>query len=153
MSYRQTGGCICNMVRYEISGPPLFTHVCHCKTCQKLTGSAFWITMVTLKKDFKFTAGSADTMYVPLDSGAKLETGFCPKCGTRLYGIHENYPHVMVPAVGTLDDTSCVSPQAHIYTRSKQSWINLPDNIPSYSEKYDINELWPKESIERLNEI
>lgn len=153
MSYSQTGGCICNQVRYEISSPPLFTHVCHCKTCQKLTGSAFWITMVTLRKDFKFTAGHINTMYVTLDSGAKLEIGFCPNCGTRLYGIHENFPHAIAPTAGTLDDSSCIKPQAHIYTRSKQPWIVLPEEVPSFAEMYDMNELWPRESIERLNEL
>jgi hypothetical protein len=36
-----TGGCMCGAIRYECSTEPLAMGICHCRDCQRATGSAF----------------------------------------------------------------------------------------------------------------
>jgi hypothetical protein len=39
------GGCACGAVRYRLTAAPLIVHACHCRDCQKTTGSAFVLNM------------------------------------------------------------------------------------------------------------
>jgi len=57
----------------------------------------------------------------------------------------------MVVRPGTFDDPSGIQPQAHIWTREKQHWFTIPENVPSFDEEYDYIELWPKTSLDRIN--
>ena len=54
---------------------------------------------------------------------------------------------------GTLDQPSGVTPDVHIFTRSKLSWITLPDSVPAFEVYYDTKALWPAASLERLQAI
>jgi hypothetical protein len=51
---------------------------------------------------------------------------------------------------GTLDEPSGVTPDVHIYTRSKVGWVTLPDSEPAFEVYYDSKKLWPAASLERL---
>jgi hypothetical protein len=51
---------------------------------------------------------------------------------------------------GTLDDPSAVTPDVHIFTRSKLPWVTLPDSAPAFTTYYDTKKLWPAASLERL---
>jgi hypothetical protein len=62
-------------------------------------------------------------------------------------------PEVRFVRGGTLDDPSAITPDVHIYTRSKLPWIALPDTAPAFEEYYDMRALWPAASLERLNAI
>ena len=53
--------------------------------------------------------------------------------------------------VGTLDQPSALTPQAHIFTRSKQPWMVLPEGVPAFERYYSTKELWPAASLERRN--
>jgi hypothetical protein len=66
------------------------------------------------------------------DSGTKTRCMFCPKCGTRLYHRSDRSPEIITIKAGTLDDTSCISPVAHLWICRKQPWVNLDGNVPSY---------------------
>jgi hypothetical protein len=59
-------------------------------------------------------------------------------------------PEVRFVRGGTLDEPSSVSPDVHIYTRSKVGWVTLPDSVPAFEVYYDSKALWPAESLERL---
>ena len=36
-----TGRCLCGQVHYTVTGDPAFSGICHCRNCQRYTGSAF----------------------------------------------------------------------------------------------------------------
>jgi hypothetical protein len=144
-----TGGCACGSVRYQIKDEPMFTHACHCLDCQRTTGSAFVIHTVVARDDFA-VEGDTRTATLPTGSGAGCDLTFCSECGTYIT-VRYRYHPVPVIAVrsGTLDDTGKVTPQAHIFTRSKQSWLSLPEDAPAFEEAYDRTQVWPADSVAR----
>jgi hypothetical protein len=69
--------------------------------------------------------------------------------------VYSEYGHPGVRFVrgGTLDDTREITPDVHIYTRSKVGWVTLPTSAPAFEEYYDSKALWPPDSVERLGAV
>ena len=51
--------------------------------------------------------------------------------------------------VSTLDEAAAFKPDAHIFTRSKLPWVRLPEDAPAFEVYYEMNKLWPAESLKR----
>jgi hypothetical protein len=118
------GGCLCGKVRYSADAEPIFAGVCHCKDCQKQTGSAF-SAVVALPKAALSVTGKPKTYESHGDSGAAYHRMFCPDCGSSLIGETGMMPDVAMILVGTLDDASSVKPAMQIYCDSAQPWALL----------------------------
>ncbi len=89
---------------------------------------------------------------LPSGSGAGCELHFCSKCGTYIWCRYLYHKvDVIALRVGTLDDTSMVKPQAHIFVRSKLSWFDLPDGVPVFEGAMDRDAVWSAESVARYN--
>jgi hypothetical protein len=50
-----TGGCQCGSVRYVLAAEPVRTVACHCKECQRQSGSAFGMSMIVPGKSLTVT--------------------------------------------------------------------------------------------------
>ena len=144
------GGCACGAIRYRFEGEPLFVHACHCKHCQRLTGSAFGITMVVAADDFELLSGEPAQGEIRGDSGGRKSAHWCPSCGSYLWARAERRPGCVSIRPGTLDETDWFAPGAHIWIRSKQDWVALPADIPAFDKAYDPVDLWPAESLRRV---
>ena len=118
------GGCLCGKVRYSANVEPVFVGVCHCRDCQKFTGSAF-STVIAVPKDSLSIQGKLTTYSKPGDTGQALERRFCPECGSGIVDEAAVMPGVVMINVGTLDDSSWVKPAMQIYCDSAQPWVNL----------------------------
>jgi hypothetical protein len=118
------GGCLCGKVRYSANVEPAFTGVCHCRDCQKFTGSAF-ASVVAVPKDSLSIQGKLTTYSKAGDTGQALERRFCPECGSGIVDEAAVMPGVVMINVGTLDDSSWVKPAMQIYCDSAQSWVQL----------------------------
>lgn len=127
MAFLKTGGCQCGAIRYEITSEPTVIYACHCKECQRQSGSAFGMTAVIAAEHFRLTQGTPRSFPRTGDSGRTMLCWFCPDCGTRIYhspaGIAENCN--IKP--GTLDDTSWVKPTAHMWAKSAQPWTTFSE--------------------------
>jgi hypothetical protein len=143
------GGCACGAVRYQLASDPLFVHCCHCLNCQRQTGSAFVINALIESDRVEIVQGDARSVEVPRDDGSSQEILRCPECQVALYS-HYTYPAMSFVRAGTLDEPARVSPDVHIFTRSKLPWVELPETVPSFDVYYDTKELWPAESFDRL---
>jgi hypothetical protein len=143
------GGCSCGTVRYRLTSEPLFTHCCHCLNCQRQTGSAFVINLLIEADRVELLAGEPEPVDAPRDHGSPQRIFRCPSCHVALYSQYGR-PDVQFVRAGTLDDPSLATPDVHIYTRSKLSWIALPESVPAFEEYYDTKALWPAASLERL---
>ena len=152
MSVQHEGGCACGAVRYRLSSEPLFTHCCHCLNCQRQTGSAFAINVLIEADRLELLAGDAEPVDVPRDDGSKQRIFRCPICRVAIYSEYGR-PEVRFVRGGTLDRPSSVTPDVHIFTKSKLSWIALPDSVPAFEVYYDRHDLWPAASLERLDAI
>ena len=144
------GGCNCGSVRYEILSDPLFTHICHCTECQHDSGGAFQISTLVLVKDFRLKGNKPDILYISRKSGIEYEVYNCNNCGCTLAGKSVSPATIMVVRPGTLDDTSRIEPQAHIWTKEKQNWVTIPEDIPAFEEEYEHTSVWPKSSLDRI---
>ena len=149
MSVPLEGGCACGAVRYRLASEPLFVHCCHCLNCQRQTGSAFVINILIEADRVELLEGEPVAVAVPRSGGKKQKIWRCPTCQIALYSQYTT-PKALFVRAGTLDDPSAVSPDVHIFTRSKLPWITLPDSVPAFNVYYDTNKLWPAASLERL---
>jgi hypothetical protein len=130
------GGCLCGLMRYRVSDEPLTLYVCHCTDCQRRTGSAFALSMVVLKSALELLQGDPRT-YTVTSSGVQRRGKFCADCSTRLWGEPLKFPQVVVVQPGTLDDTTWLRPIGHIWTRSKQPWVSIPNDTLNFEGQPD----------------
>lgn len=126
------GGCECGATRYEITGEPVIVYVCHCTTCQTQSGSAFGMAARFLVDDFRLTKGTLSSFQRPGTQGHTFTNSFCPKCGTRIHHVTSRFPLVVSLKPGTLDDTSWLRPTDHLFTRSAQPWVKIPDDAEAH---------------------
>jgi hypothetical protein len=146
------GGCSCGAVRYRLRSEPLFVHCCHCLNCQRQTGSAFVINMLIEADRVEVVAGHPRPVDVPRDDGSSQRIYRCPACEVAVFSEYTR-PSVLFVRAGTLDDPAQVSPDVHIFTRSKLDWVLLPEAVPAFDVYYDTKALWPAESYERLRAV
>ena len=132
-----TGCCQCGKLRYEISEAPRLVYCCHCTSCQKITASAFSITAVVIEEAFHLTAGQPHAVQRTADSGRVYAYWVCPDCGSCITGAPRVAGAFRGVRAGSLDDTSWLRPTAHIWTRSKQPWIALPDGDRQFETQPD----------------
>jgi hypothetical protein len=146
------GGCACGAVRYRLTSDPLFTHCCHCLNCQRQTGSAFVINVLIETDRVELLAGDPQPVDVPRDDGSTQRIFRCPICQVAVFSQY-THPGVRFVRAGTLDDPSTVTPDVHIFTRSKLDWVTLPESVPAFEVYYDMRALWPAASLERVDAL
>ena len=152
MSVLREGGCACEAVRYRLKSEPMFVHCCHCLNCQRQTGSAFVINLLIEADRVDVLAGTPQPIEVPRDDGGVQRIFRCQHCQTAVfseYGRRE----LRYLRSGTLDDPTGITPDVHIYMRSKVDWVTLPEATPAFEEYYTTEQLWPAESYQRLEAV
>ena len=149
---QREGGCACGAVRYRLTSDPMFVHCCHCLNCQRQTGSAFVINILIEADRVEILAGDPRPVDVPRDDGSVQRIFRCPECQVAVFSEYVR-PAVRFVRAGTLDDPSQVSPDVHIYTRSKLDCVVLPESVPAFDGYYDSKTLWPPASLERLSAV
>jgi hypothetical protein len=149
MTDRLEGGCACGAVRYRLESEPMFVHCCHCRDCQRQTGSAFVLNALIETDRATLLAGDPEPVPVPTDSGRPHDVWRCPTCRTAVWSHYGGRAALRFVRVGTLDDPGALPPDVHIYTRSKLPWIILPEGAPAFEAYYDSRTLWPAASLER----
>ena len=125
-----TGGCMCGAIRYECSAEPILTANCHCRDCQRATGSAF-ISGFLVPSQSVAIAGEIKYYDTTGDSGQVISRGFCPTCGSRLFGKRAAGDLLSITAV-SLDDPSWFRPAMNCYTASAQPWDYLNPDLPEF---------------------
>ncbi|MGH7053718.1 MAG: GFA family protein [Stellaceae bacterium] len=125
MRLPQTGGCLCGAIRYEMTEEPQLVYTCHCTDCQRLTGSAFSMGVVVAERAFRLHGVAPRPLQRAADSGRVATRLVCPQCGSWVCGTPRD--GLVRVRAGTLDETSWLRPTRHIWTRSRQSWITLPE--------------------------
>lgn len=123
---KRKGGCACGAVRYETVGDPMRISVCHCKDCQRRTGSAFGIGCYFRRDAVTLSGGTTRKYERTSDAGRHVGTHFCESCGTSVYWIPEVLPNAIGIAGGTFDDTDWLDPKLHIWSKSAQKWFHFP---------------------------
>jgi hypothetical protein len=152
MSGGPEGGCACGAVRYRLASEPLFVNCCHCLNCQRQTGGAFVINLLVETDRVEVLSGRPQPVDAPRDDGSTQRIFRCPSCQVAVFSEY-GWPELRFVRAGTLDDPSAVTPDVHVFTRSKVPWVALPDDTPAFDVYYDSRTLWPAASLERLDAI
>lgn len=148
------GGCTCGVVRYRLMREPLFVHCCHCRWCQRETGSAFVINALIEADQAPLLEGCPEMVVTPSASGRGQRIARCPQCRVALWSHYSGLGDaVRFIRTGTLDNPDRLSPDIHIYTMSKQPWVVIPSGTPVMREYYDSREYWPEASLQRLRRL
>jgi hypothetical protein len=132
MTETRTGGCLCGAVRYDIQGEVAMQLVCHCSHCQKQVGSAFSTIAGVAESAVAVTQGSPSSYLDHGESGQPVERQFCGTCGSPLFSKVAVAPGMVFIKTGTLDDSSWFAPSAHIWTKSKQAWVET-GAVPAFA--------------------
>ncbi len=144
------GGCTCGQARYRMATMPLFVHCCHCRWCQRETGTAFALNALIESDRVQLLEGKVETVLTPSQSGKGQKIARCPRCRVALWSHYAGAGDALCfVRVGTLDDPDRLPPDIHIYTASKQPWVLLPPSQPAVAEYYRAVEHWPPASLQR----
>lgn len=116
------GSCHCGAVRYEAQVDPERTAICHCTDCQKLTGSAYRVSVPALEGSLRLVSGQP-SIYVKIgDAGTRRAQAFCPNCGSPLYTYDADHPKIYGLRVGCIEERQALVPRKQKWCRSALQW-------------------------------
>ena len=130
-----TGQCLCGAIKYEFPNDPAVAGVCHCKNCQRQAGSAFSTLAGVPRAEFQMTGEPKLYQDSDTDSGSTVERYFCGDCGSPIFSAISSQPDVIYLKTGTMDDPSGFSPAFHVWTRTKQDWVELSEGVPQMAKQ------------------
>lgn len=130
MSTPVTGGCACGAIRYSFTGDPIYMGNCHCRDCQRASGTGHATVVAVNAAAFSFTAGTPRFHQRTADSGSQLQRGFCSTSGSPLLVLNSAYPEAVILHAGNLDNPDWVRPVLNIFTASAQPWDSLDPALP-----------------------
>ena len=148
------GGCTCGEVRYRLTRSPMIVHCCHCRWCQRETGTAFALNAMIETDCVTLLSGKPEQVDTPSNSGKGQKIVRCPSCHIAVWSHYAGAGDVLsFVRVGTLDNPDALPPDIHIYTASKQPWVILPPDTPAFEEYYRRSEQLPEACLERLSKL
>jgi len=119
-----TGRCLCGAVEYRSTGPTLFAAVCHCRDCQRASGSGGVPVLGVPKTSFS-SSGPVKQSRVRGGSGLQAVRNFCSECGSQLFGTPEAAPEMVTIYAGSLDDPALFQPKEALFTSQRPEWARL----------------------------
>ena len=133
MAQKLSGGCACGAVRYECSVDPVVMFNCHCRDCQRASGSAYAAIVVVPKAAVEMR-GEPRYHKIAGGSGNAIERGFCPTCGSHLADQLERLPNILALQAGSLDDPSTFRPKMDVFTSSAQPWDHMDPKLQKHAQ-------------------
>jgi len=130
-----TGACMCGGVTFEVDAPLAGAAYCHCKRCQRRTGSAFSVSGLTQPGSFRVTSGE-DLIgtFDPGDGGWRKS--FCNSCGSQLYTTSPGEERLISIRMGALDQDPGIRPGVHQFVAYAAPWEPIPDDgLPRFEER------------------
>lgn len=144
------GGCACRQVRYRMATRPLIVHGCHCRWCQRETGASFALNAMIEADRVGLLQGEVEMVHTPSFSGKGQAIARCPLCRLAVWSHYAGGgTAVSFVRVGTLDEPDRLPPDVHIFTMSRQPWVQLPAGTPAFAEYYQASKVWPADSLAR----
>jgi hypothetical protein len=129
---KYAGGCLCGAIRYGSLARPVDAGYCHCRMCQRLSGSTVlpWASFAT--GAFSYTRGSPRIYR----SSAHGQREFCADCGSQIAFRTVDDDATVEVNIGTMDDPTSVTPRYHIWCNSRVSWFDTADALPRHVKSF-----------------
>jgi len=128
------GGCLCGAVRYTVDADPTQATICHCRDCQRFSGSAF-AALVRVAKEKLTINGTLKTFNSIGGSGNPILRHFCPECGSSIAEETGSRPDFLVLNVGTFDNPAVAKPSREIFRDHALPWIEVHGDIPRFAQR------------------
>lgn len=149
------GGCSCGRTRYKLTGSALIVHACHCRMCQRLTGSTNAVNVLIEAANVTLLSGETVKVLARTPSGEGQVITRCKFCFDAIWSEYRRFTKwhrvtVWFVRAGTLDAPDAFPPDVHIYTESKQPHVCLGDDKPAFQAFYNPLKVWRAGSLARL---
>ena len=134
MSDEMTGGCACGKVRFSVAVDDDEAYLCHCRMCQRATGSV----SIAFKqvKQADVTWGAEPDWYV---SSPIATRPYCRECGTSLGFLFKEGSDKMDLTVAAFDDPSRFRPHHHFGTESMhRAWLDTEGLPEMRTQDYQV---------------
>ena len=128
----RTGGCLCGAIRYVAGGEPIFSLMCHCRDCQRQSGTAYVAAVRVASAGFRITRGTPKRYVATSDAGNEIARVFCGDCGAPLYVQVSTRPDLVGIRVASFDDPSWFRAEADIFVKSAQPWDYMNPDLPKF---------------------
>ncbi len=128
-----SGGCACGAIRYECDVDPVLMLNCHCRDCQRSSGSAYAPVLVAPNSGVRMR-GEPRYHRVVGKAGKAVERGFCPTCGSQVAIKLERFPDILGLQAGSLDDPTIYRPTMEVFTASAQPWDHMDPGTQKHPE-------------------
>ena len=127
------GRCHCGSITYEAEIDPEKVRICHCTDCQRLSGTAFRVSVGTPEAQFALLSGSPKTYVKTGENGARRAQVFCAECGSQIYATAADgdAPRILNLRTGTIDQRDRLAPRSQIWCRSAQPWLGEIGSLPA----------------------
>jgi hypothetical protein len=127
------GGCLCGSFRYEVTGEPLSSSICHCRSCRLASGAPSVGWLVVERHHFRVLSGRLTTFR----SSTPVLRGFCQRCGTPLTYEHDDSPSRIEFTTATLDRPEAHPPSREIWLSEKIAWMSTDPHRDAFSRDSD----------------
>lgn len=124
--------CHCGALRLDCGGEPVKVSLCHCRDCQRRTGSAFSIAAFFLRSAVSVSGGTAKRFTRGSASGQDVTFCFCPECGTNLWWEPARLPDLIGVASGAFADPAFPMPEQAVWCVDRHPWVALPESIAAH---------------------
>ena len=128
----RTARCHCGDVRLLCAGAPRKISMCHCKDCQRRTGSAFSIAVFFAREHVSIAGGSCATFERASATGFPVLFHFCVRCGSNVQWEPRRLPDLVGVGAGAFADPSLAQPDQSVWTKDKHAWLTLPEGMPCF---------------------
>jgi len=124
-----TGSCLCGQVAFEVTAAPLKFLYCHCRSCQKSSGSVHAANLAFPAGSVRWTQGEDRIeLFVDTKENPGFPRRFCRACGSPVPKLSRNGQFWVVPS-GLLDSDPSLRPQANIYWAEHAPWYVSADHL------------------------
>lgn len=132
---QMTGACMCGKVKFEVTAPLVGSAYCHCKRCQRRTGTAFSVSGLVAPGTFNVTEGEDLVRSFDPGDGGWIKS-FCSNCGGQLYTVNSENADLVSIRMGALDQDPGVRPGVHQFVDYAAPWDPIPDDgLPRFPER------------------
>jgi hypothetical protein len=148
------GGCGCGAVRYRLTDAPFIVHNCHCRLCQRQTGTGSAVNAFIETDRLELLSGELVENEFKTGSGATQTVARCTECRTPMWSFYPRLARkVAAVRVGTLDDPSAAPPDVAIFVADKPEWAPVPEGARAFDQYYNPMDVYSPESLARLKAV
>lgn len=128
----RVASCHCGALEVECRGEPRKVSLCHCRQCQRRTGSAFSVAVFYAREQVA-VRGVTASFARPSASGFDVDFRFCPSCGTNLFWYPARMPALVGVAFGGFADPDFPMPDQAVWAEEGHDWLGLPGSVVSFA--------------------